>query len=104
MDAGLKASTTQILHYNRNVKSWDIVVIGGGVIGISLAWRLRRAGMSVLIIEKGEPVREASYAAGGMIAHCDPHLPSVLMPIAWASANLYPEFAHELQDESGESP
>ena len=46
-----------LLHYNRFVKTWDVVIIGGGVIGLSLAWRLRRDGASVLIVE-----REASRA------------------------------------------
>ena len=93
-----------MLHYNRRVKNWDAVVIGAGVIGLSLARRLKREGLSVLIIEKGEPGREASHAAGGMIAHCDPHLPAGLVSLAYASAAMYPEFVRELQDESGESP
>jgi glycine oxidase len=80
------------------------VVVGAGAIGLSLAWRLRREGHRVLVIEKGEPAREATHAAGGMIAVCDPHLPSVLLPLARASAAMYPEFVHELEDESGESP
>ncbi len=86
------------------VKTWDVVIIGGGAIGLSLAWRLRHAGASVLVIEKGEPAREASYAAGGMIAHCDPHTPPALRAMAQASAALYPEFVRQLQDESGISP
>ncbi len=86
------------------MKTWDIVIIGGGVIGLSLAWRLRREGVTVLLVEKSEPAREASYAAGGMIAHCDPHNPPLLAPLIAASARMYPEFVHELMDESGESP
>ena len=62
-----------MLYYNRRVKTWDVVIIGGGVIGLSLAWRLRQDGVNVLIVERGEPAREASHAAGGMIASCDPH-------------------------------
>ncbi len=87
-----------------DVKTWDAVIVGAGVIGLSLAWRLKSEGMTVLVIDKGEPGREASQAAGGMIAHCDPHLPDVLRSLAFASAAMYPEFVHELQDESGESP
>ena len=94
----------QPLHYNRGVKTWDVVIVGAGVIGLSLAWRLRREGLRVLILEKGEPAREASHAAGGMIAHCDPHLPPPLRAMACASAAMFREFVHELQDESGESP
>lgn len=86
------------------MKNWDVIVVGAGAIGLSLAWRLRRENLKVLVIEKGEPAREATYAAGGMIAHCDPHLPTALLPLAQVSAAMYPEFVHELQDESGESP
>ena len=91
------------ISYNRRMQSWDAIVVGAGVIGLSLARRLRQEGLRVLVIDKGEPGREASYAAGGMIAHCDPHLSDVLRPMALASAGMYPEFVRELQDESGES-
>lgn len=86
------------------MQRWDAIIVGAGVIGLSLSRRLRQEGLRVLVIDKGEPGREASYAAGGMIAHCDPHLPAVLRPLALASAAMYPAFAHALQDESGESP
>ena len=86
------------------MQAWDTVIVGAGVIGLSLARSLRREGQRVLIIDKGEPGREASSAAGGMIAHCDPHLPASLRPLAFAGAAMYPEFVRELQDESGESP
>jgi len=86
------------------VKTWDVVIIGGGVIGLSLAWRLRRNGASVLVVEKGEPVREATYAAGGMIAHCDPCNPPALADMIAASARMYPEFVRELRDDAFESP
>jgi glycine oxidase len=39
-----------------------------------------------------------------MIAHCDPHLHTELIPLACESARMYSEFVHELQDESEESP
>ncbi len=86
------------------MKTWDVVIIGGGVIGLSLARRLRRDGASVLIVEKGEPGREATHAAGGMIAHCDPTNPPVLATLIAASARMYPEFIRELREESFESP
>ncbi len=95
---------SKLLHYNQSVKTWDVVIIGGGVIGLSLAWRLKRDGVSVLVVEKGEPAREATYAAGGMIAHCDPHNPPELADIIAASASMYPEFVRELRDEAFESP
>jgi glycine oxidase ThiO len=84
------------------VKTWDAIVIGGGVIGLSLARELRKQGASVLVVERGEPGREASFAAGGMLANCGDETPAALQPLATASAEMYPEFAQELEDESGE--
>ena len=86
------------------MKTWDVVIVGAGVIGLSLAWRLRHAGVTVLVVEKGEPSREATYAAGGMIAHCDPANPPALAKLIAASASMYPAFVSELRAEAFESP
>jgi glycine oxidase len=83
------------------VKTWDAVIIGGGIIGLSLAIALRKRGASVLVVERGEPGREASHAAGGMLVDCLLETPSALQALATASVQLYPEFAHELEVESG---
>jgi glycine oxidase len=84
-----------------NVKNWDVIIIGGGIIGLSLSIELRKTGASVLVVERGEPGREASYAAGGMLVDCGTETPAALQPLATASARMYPEFVHELQVESG---
>jgi glycine oxidase len=83
------------------VKTWDVIVVGGGIIGLTLAISLRKRGLCVLVVERGEPGREASYAAAGMLADCTLETPAALQPLATASARMYPEFVHELQDESG---
>ncbi len=83
------------------MKSWDAIVVGGGAIGLSLALELRRHGAEILVMDRSEPGREASHAAAGMLARCDPHTPAPLQPLAFASAALYSEFVHELEDESG---
>ena len=83
------------------MKTWDAIVIGGGVIGLCCALEISKRQKRILILERGEPGREASHAAGGMLASCDPHTPEVLRPFADASADLYPEFALELEDETG---
>jgi len=83
------------------VKTWDVIVIGGGIIGLALSLELRKKGVSVLVLERGEPGREASHAAGGMLVECSLETPSTLQPLATASAGMYPEFAHELEVESG---
>ncbi|MBZ5566801.1 MAG: glycine oxidase ThiO [Acidobacteriia bacterium] len=83
------------------MKTWDAIIVGGGIIGMSLAYSLKKHGTQVLVVERGEPGREASHAAAGMLADLDPHTPEALRPMATASARMYPEFVHELQDESG---
>jgi len=83
------------------VKSWDVIVVGGGIIGLSLAIALRKRGATVLLVERGEPGREASHAAGGMLVDCPLETPPPLQALATASARMYPEFAHELEVESG---
>jgi glycine oxidase len=86
------------------VKTWDVIVVGGGIIGLSLSIALRKQGLRVLVVERGEPGREASHAAAGMLADCMDETPSLLQPLATASARMYPEFVHELRDESGIDP
>ena len=83
------------------MKTWDVIVIGGGIIGLSLAIALRKRGATVLVVERGEPGREASHAAGGMLVDCSVETPAALQPLASASARMYPEFAYELEVESG---
>jgi glycine oxidase len=83
------------------VKSWDAIVIGAGIIGLSLAIELNKQGLKVLVVEKGEPGRESSWAAGGMLCDFPAETRPELRELATTSARMYPEFVHELQDESG---
>src|SRR5437764_11371555 len=52
----------------RSARTADVVVIGGGVIGCAIAFRLAQAHLKVVVLERGEPGGEASGAAAGMIA------------------------------------
>lgn len=85
------------------MKSWDVIIVGGGIIGLSLSLELRKRGASVLVVDRGEPGREASSAAGGMLVDCGAETHPALRELATASAQMYPEFVRELQVESGES-
>lgn len=83
------------------MKTWDVIIAGGGIIGLSLSIALRKRGAKVLVVERGEPGREASHAAAGMLVDCPLETPPALQALALASARMYPEFVHEMQDESG---
>lgn len=83
------------------MKTWDAIIIGGGIIGVSLAIALRKEELRVLIVERGEPGHEASHAAAGMLAGAGFEIPAPLRVLARESARMYPEFVHELEDESG---
>lgn len=80
-----------------------VVVIGGGVIGLSIAWRLGQKGLAVTLFEAGKCGREASWAAAGMLAAQIETEPTEegLLPLASASQRLWPDFASELERASG---
>src|SRR5579863_6274132 len=85
------------------VKTWDAIVIGAGIVGLSLARELHKRGLRVLVVERGEPGREASHAAAGMLAD-GTEISGALRELAGASAAMYPEFVLEVRDESGVNP
>lgn len=84
--------------------SYDVALIGGGVIGCAIAWRLAASGLQTVVIERNEPGMEASFAAGGMLAaqaESDPA--ATLFPLALSSRNAYPKFVRDLEDTSSTS-
>jgi glycine oxidase len=82
-------------------RTWDVIIVGGGIVGLSLAIALRKRGAALLVVERGEPGREASHAAGGMLVDCPLETAPALQELASASAQMYPEFVHEVEVESG---
>jgi glycine oxidase len=82
----------------------DVLIVGAGIIGASIALRLAQAGLRVIILDRGEPGAGASSAAAGMLA---PHGERVEPPAFWdlclASRNRYPRFAAEIEELSGHS-
>jgi glycine oxidase len=80
-----------------NSSSWDVIISGAGIIGVSLALELRERGAQVLILEKGDPGSEASSAAAGMLAPADPATPPALRPLAMASAKMFPAYVQKLE-------
>ncbi len=80
----------------------DVIVVGGGVIGLMAAWRLAQTGLSVELFEKGKPGVESSSAALGVLSpHATSERPSDFLKLAQASLALYPALAAELREQSG---
>ncbi|MGB8130194.1 MAG: glycine oxidase ThiO [Candidatus Angelobacter sp.] len=79
------------------MKSWDVIIAGAGIIGVSLALELRERGATVLVLDRGEPGSEASSAAAGMLAAADPETPEALRPLAMESARMFPAFVQKLE-------
>ena len=76
------------------VDSAEVVVIGGGVSGLSSAYSLARAGKDVVVVEKGTVGGEASGRSGGMISERVDEPP--LIPLAVESLRLWPTLDDEL--------
>ncbi|HWF56324.1 MAG TPA: glycine oxidase ThiO [Solirubrobacteraceae bacterium] len=89
-----------------NNSSPDVIVIGGGVIGLAIGWRALRRGLAVTLVERGEPGAGTSRVAAGMIAPvAEAALAEQrLLALSLASARAYPAFVAELRDESGIDP
>jgi glycine oxidase len=81
-----------------------VAIVGGGVIGLSVGWRLRQAGCNVTVFERGEPGRGASWAAAGMLAAGIEAEPTEekLFEFGRFSQALWPGFAAELEAASGQ--
>lgn len=80
-----------------------VAVIGGGVIGLAVAWRLVQRGAAVSVFDKGVAGAGASHAAAGMLAACAEAEPGeeALVALGRRSQALWPAFAAELQEASG---
>jgi glycine oxidase len=83
------------------VNSWDVIIAGAGIIGVSLALELRERGATVLVLDQGEPGSESSSAAAGMLAATDPATPPALRPLSMESARIFPEYVARLEKVSG---
>jgi glycine oxidase len=84
------------------VNTYDVVIVGGGIIGGSIALELSRRGLSVAVLDRQEMMREASWAAAGMLSPA-PDSPAAipLVPLARASLALYPHFIPYLEESTG---
>jgi glycine oxidase len=82
--------------------SADVLIIGGGVIGLSIAWRAAQRGMRVVVADP-DPGRGATHAAAGMLTPVAEaaYAERELFELGSASLRRYPQFVAELEDLTG---
>jgi len=80
----------------------DVIVAGGGVIGLGIAWRAAAAGLRVVVCDDA-PGRAASWAAAGMLAPVtEVHYgEDALLALNLDAARRYPGFVAELEELTG---
>jgi glycine oxidase len=92
-------------------QTFDVAIIGGGIIGLSCAWKMAARGARVVVFERSQTGREASYAAAGMLApscesavhpwHCSEKARDAMLDLCFASRDLFPVYARQLLEETG---
>jgi glycine oxidase len=80
----------------------EVVIVGGGVIGCAIARRAARDGLSVVVLERGTPGMEASWAAAGMLSPlAEANGPGAFLDLLIAAREIYPAYAAALREETG---
>ncbi|HEY4076758.1 MAG TPA: glycine oxidase ThiO [Rhizomicrobium sp.] len=82
-----------------------IVIVGAGVAGLGIGWRLLQAGCAVTVLDRAQPAGGASWAAAGMLA-VSAELEDAAEPeiaLALSANRMWPDFAAELEAASGRS-
>ena len=83
----------------------DVVIVGGGVIGCSIALKLAGEGLKVSLIERDRIGSEASSAAAGMLLpQTEAAGPGAFFDLRMRSRAMYPGFARQLHEMSGIDP
>lgn len=80
----------------------DVIVVGGGVIGLSIAWRAAQRGLSVVLLDPSPGGGASHYAAGMLAPVTEVHYgEESLLALNLASARRYPSFVAEVEQASG---
>ncbi len=87
---------------NGMVHTPDVLVIGGGIIGLTSAYYLAKAGLSVEIVDRGDLGKEASWAGAGIIPPGNPDLAATPIDKLRAIGSAeFPALAKELHERTG---
>ncbi|MFN2461833.1 MAG: glycine oxidase ThiO [Candidatus Velthaea sp.] len=80
----------------------DVAVVGAGLIGAGIAYELAKRGATVVVYDRDEPARAASWAGAGMLAPFSEVIEHAAMrALCTASFGAYPAFVEELRERTG---
>ncbi|MEC8198411.1 MAG: glycine oxidase ThiO [Pseudomonadota bacterium] len=87
------------------MKQQNVAVIGGGVCGLGIGWRLAQAGCDVHVFDRGEAGKGASWAAAGMLAARAEAEPGeeALLELNKRAQEIWPAFMRDLETATGQS-
>jgi len=86
------------------MKTFDVAIAGGGLIGGAIAFELARAGLQVAVFDRQQLGEGASWAAAGILSPAPENAGMIsTVPLSRASLNLYPEFVAAVEEISGQS-
>src|SRR5271163_2817256 len=86
------------------MSAYDVIIVGGGLIGSSIAFELASEKLRVALLDRQEPCREASWAAAGMLSPGpDSSEASALVALGKERLRLYPEFIAAIEQASNKS-
>jgi glycine oxidase len=86
-------------------KTFDIALIGGGIIGLLTAREFSKIGATVVLVDKGQAGQESSWAGGGILLPLYPwRQDPAISELVLASLPLYPVLAEELLENTGIDP
>ena len=87
---------------NRMAQSNDILIIGGGVIGLTTAYFLARDGLRVEVVDRGSLGKEASWAGAGILPPGNPkHARTPMDELRAHSAAMFPRLSADLRERTG---
>jgi glycine oxidase len=95
-------STGSSKHAAMQRQEGDVIIVGAGLIGLSIAFELAQRGASVRVYDRAEPARAASWAGAGMLAPYTERITNeALLALCASSLDEYPAFARRVCEAAG---